>query len=225
VDDSDCGLRQVIDLSVPLRSLDSPVYPGSPLPLKSTFMTIEESGFQSNIWTFEEHSGTHVDAPSHIRSSGRSIDRISLARYVGKGIVLDFSKHPPRGNIGKRDIVRALEEEGLKSDPNPDLVLLFYTGYTRQFGTAAWMDNPSLTREACHFIARLKVKAIGIDAASPDREPFPAHKMLLPRGISIYENLVNLERLLHARFTFVGAPLSLVGGTASPVRAFAIIDG
>jgi len=188
-------------------------------------MTIEQTGFQSNIWTFEEHTGTHVDAPAHILPSGPSIDKVSLSRYVGRGIALDFFNHPAKGAIEKRDIVRGLADEGLDDGPRPDSVLLFYTGYTRRFGTQTWMDNPVLSSEACTFLARLKVKAIGFDAASPDREPYPAHTLLLPRGIAIYENLVNLERLLHKRFIFVGAPLSLVGGTASPVRAFAIVLG
>ena len=97
----DFSAGQVVDLSVPLASLASPVYPGSPLPVRSTFMTIEQTGFQSNIWTFEEHTGTHVDAPAHILPSGPSIDKVSLSRYVGRGIALDFSDHPPKGAIEK----------------------------------------------------------------------------------------------------------------------------
>jgi len=221
--DPSLGADKIIDLSVPLNSLDSPVYPGSPPPVRSTFMTIQETGFQSNIWMFEEHTGTHVDAPAHILPAGPSIDGVPLSRYVGNGIVLDLSRHPPRGSIEKRDVARALEGSDLAGGPQADSVLLFYTGYTRRFGTPAWMDNPVLSSGACDYIARLGVKAIGFDAASPDREPFPAHKMLLPKGIAIYENLVNLECLIHKRFIFVGAPLSLVGGTASPVRAFAIL--
>ena len=222
--DSNRGVMEVIDLSVPLTSLNSPIYPGSPLPVKGTFMTIEESEFQSNIWTFEEHTGTHVDAPAHVLSAGPSIDKVPLSRYVGRGIVLDFSNRAPRDDISRGDIVKSLEEEGFGDVPRLDMVLLFHTGYTRKFGTPAWMDNPVLSREACGFIANLGVKAIGFDAASPDRAPYPAHKLLLSRGVAIYENLVNLERLLHKRFTFIGAPLPLVGGTASPVRALAVLE-
>lgn len=221
---SACGLPRVIDLSVPLVSLGSPVYPGSPLPVRTTFMTIAESGFQSNVWMFEEHTGTHVDAPAHILPAGRTLERIPLSRYIGRGVVLDFSTVAPKSEIGERAVARGLRDEGVNAkEPHPELILLFHTGHTRKFGTPGWMDNPVLNEGACNFIARLKVKAIGIDAASPDREPYPAHRILLPSGIAIYENLANLHRLLHKKFTFVGAPLSLVGGTASPVRALALI--
>jgi kynurenine formamidase len=46
---------------------------------------------------------------------------------------------------------------------------------------------------------------------------------MLPKEIAIYENLNNLDKLLNKDFLFVGAPLRLVGGSASPVRALAVI--
>jgi kynurenine formamidase len=213
---------EVIDLSAPLISLNSPVYPGTPQPVRGTFLTVEESGFSSNLWTLEEHTGTHVDAPAHVLSKSPSIDKIPLSRYVGRGIVLDFSRHRSK-SIGERDILKRLEKEGMNRKLATGSVILFYTGHTRKFGTPAWMNAPGLNRKGCEFLGKLGVKAIGFDAASPDHAPFPAHKLLLPRGIGLYENLANLEKVLHKTFIFVGAPLPLVGGTASPVRAFALI--
>jgi len=216
---------RIVDLSVPLTSMRSPVYPGSPQPVRTTFSTIDETGFRSNLWVFEEHSATHVDAPAHVVPDRSTIDSIPLSRYVGRGVVLNFARFRPKSEIGRSDVVKRLREEGVASGRLPDTILLFYTGYTRRFGTSSWLDNPVLNKEACEFVAGLQVKAIGFDAASPDREPYPAHKVLLPAGISIYENLTNLERLLHRTFTFVGAPLALSGGTGGLVRAFAVVDG
>lgn len=212
----------VIDLSTPLISLKTPVYPGTPQPIRSAFLTFEESGFSSNLWTLEEHTGTHVDAPAHVVPKGKSIDRISLSSYVSRGIVLDFSSHRSK-SIGDHDILKRLGRKGMGAQLGRGWVVLFYTGYTRKFGTPAWMRAPGLNRKACEFLGNVGVKAIGFDAASPDHSPFPAHKLLLRQGIALYENLANLEKVLHKKFIFVGAPLPLVGGTASPVRAFALI--
>jgi kynurenine formamidase len=41
--------------------------------------------------------------------------------------------------------------------------------------------------------------------------------------ISIYENLANLDKVLNKEFIFVGTPLALTGGSASPCRAIALI--
>ncbi|MGA2628159.1 MAG: hypothetical protein ABSF63_13990 [Candidatus Bathyarchaeia archaeon] len=38
-----------------------------------------------------------------------------------------------------------------------------------------------------------------------------------------FPNLNNLDKLLGKEFLFVGAPLLLVGGSASPVRALGVI--
>ena len=43
------------------------------------------------------------------------------------------------------------------------------------------------------------------------------------QAIGVYENLSNLDKLLGRKFFFVGAPLRLIGGSASPVRALALV--
>jgi len=210
---------EVVDLSTPIASLSTAVFPGYPQPLKSTFTTIDENGYRSHIWSFVEHTATHVDAPAHFLKNGLTIDRVPLSRYVGHGVVLDFSKKRPKYAIGKNDIVKAIG----KRKVGPGSVMLFYTGYTSKSGSPQWMDHPELTKEACEYIVETKVKAIGFDAPSPDRGKFPAHHILLPAKIGIYECLNNLRKLLKKEFIFVGAPLPLVGGSASPVRALALI--
>jgi leucyl aminopeptidase (aminopeptidase T) len=87
-----------------------------------------------------------------------------------------------------------------------------------------WLKHPALDEGAADYILDLKVNALGVDAPSPDREPFPAHKKLLPEGILIYENLTNLGALVGKRFTFTGLPLKITRGSASPVRAVAFIE-
>jgi kynurenine formamidase len=39
----------------------------------------------------------------------------------------------------------------------------------------------------------------------------------------IIENLANLDQVSWPRFTFLGLPLSLVGGSGSPIRAAALV--
>ena len=101
--------------------------------------------------------------------------------------------------------------------------MLFLTGYTAKDRTQGWMEHPDLTKDACKFLIEKKVKAVGFDAPSPDHAPFEGHKTLLPKGIVIFENLANLQKLLNKRFFFVGTPLKLVGGTASPCRPVALV--
>jgi kynurenine formamidase len=217
------AVKKVIDLSVPMKSQETPVYPGYPMPLRATFTTIRDDGYLSHIWTFAEHSGTHVDAPGHFVSGAHAIDQVPISRFVSKGVVLDFSKKKPRFPIGKGELSRALEAAGKHKVVGPGWAILFYTGYTSKAFTADWMEHPELDEAACRSIAVKRVNAIGFDAPSPDHSPFPAHKILLAKGIVIYETLANLEKLLRREFILVGTPLGLVGGSASPCRPVALV--
>ncbi len=214
--------KEIIDLSVPMASLDTPVYPGYPQPLRAIFTTIRDNGYASFVWTFVEHSSTHVDSPAHFVEGMPSIDKVPLDRYVGRGIVLDFSNKPARYPITRNDIVSMLEKSGRKAGPG--YVLLFYTGYSSKSRTKEWLDHPELSEDACKYIVELGVNAVGFDAPGPDHEPFAAHKTLLPKMIGIYENLANLDKVLGKEFLFVGTPLALKGGSASPCRPVALIS-
>ncbi len=213
--------REVIDLSVPMSSMDTPVYPGYPQPLRAIFTTIRDNGYASFIWTFAEHSSTHVDSPAHFAEGTPTVDKVPVEKYVGRGIVLDFTGKPPRYPITRNDISSRLKKSRGKAGPGS--MLFFYTGYTEKSRTKEWLDHPELSEDACKYIVELGVNAIGFDAPGPDHEPFPAHKILLPKIIGIYENLANLDKVLNQDFLFVGAPIALKGGSASPCRAIALL--
>ncbi|MBI2648035.1 MAG: cyclase family protein [Thaumarchaeota archaeon] len=215
--------KQIVDLSVPLKSLDTPIYPGYPQPLRTNFTTLRDDGYQSYVWTFVEHTSTHVDAPVHMVKRGEAVDKMPLSQYVGQGAVLDFSRKKARYAIKAKDIARALSASRARDFFGPGWIVLFFTGYTAKDRTQRWIEHPDLTKDACKFLIERKVKAVGFDAPSPDHAPFQAHKTLLPKGIVIFENLANLQKLLKKQFLFVGTPLKLVGGTASPCRPVALI--
>lgn len=215
--------RKIVDLSVPFKSQGTRVFPGYPMPLRSTMTTIRDDGYYSSVWTFVEHSGTHVDAPGRFLHGAPMVDKVPLGTYVGRGAVLNFTGRRPNYSITKKDIEKGLLEMGLEGKVGRGWVLLFYTGCSAKAGTRRWLEHPELSDEACRLIVRLKVNAIGFDAPSPDHAPFPAHKILLPKGIALFECLTNLDKVMDKDFVFVGAPLPLVDGSASPVRAFALM--
>jgi len=214
---------KVVDLSVELKSLDTPVFPGAPQPLRATIQTIEEDGYLSYTWSFSEHTATHIDAPAHMVKGGATIDKIALRQFVGKGLVLDLSDKPENHKITQADLERGLVAAGKAKADVRGWILLLYTGYTAKNRTPDWLKYPDLTKEACELIIEKGFKGVGLDSPSPDKHPYVAHKTLLPRGVMIFENLANLERVMAKDFWFVALPLPLVGGSASPCRAIALL--
>lgn len=117
-------------------------------------------------------------------------------------------------------------------------VALVRTGNARYWEDPdRYLEGPGISTEASEWLADRGVLAVGADNMAWDvigfRDPdhgcyLAGHLILLVRyGIYIAENL-QLEELAAAkehRFTFVCAPLKLVGATGSPVRPIALISG
>jgi len=215
-------IKEVVDLSLPIRSLETPVFPGYPMPVRGTLTTLREQGYYSSLWVFVEHTATHMDAPLHFSEAGPSIDMVPLSTCICRGVAVDFSGVGPNYEITRADLEKALGRATGGRKVNGWAVLL-YTGYSAKAGTPEWMQHPGLGEDACHYLAQLEVAAVGIDAPSPDHAPFPAHRLLLPKGIVLLENLTNLDKLLGKEFVLVAAPLPLAKGSASPMRAFALL--
>ncbi len=214
-------VKRVVDLSVPIKSQDTPIYPGYPQPLRANLTTVRDNGYLSNVWSFVEHTATHVDAPVHFVEGMTPVDKMPLKHYVGRGVVIDLTSKPKRYQIAKEDVAKGLAESGVKDGRGS--ILLLRTGYTKKSHTKEWLEHPDLTKEACKFVVKMGFGAVGFDAPGPDHAPFDAHKTLLPNNVVIYENLNNLDKIQGKDFLFVGTPLALVGGSASPCRAVALM--
>jgi kynurenine formamidase len=171
-----------------------------------------------------EHTGTHVDSPAHFIDEGSFIDEVSLDRFCGRAIIVDLH-HAAANN--KAFTVDEIEKSILKTRAAADeAIILLRTGWEDKWSTDDYQRNPGLSKEAAEYIVRRKVKAVGIDAPSIDpgnSKDYPAHVTLLKEGIVVYENLKNLESVGEAEFTFVGLPLRIEKGSASPVRAIAVL--
>ena len=210
---------KVVDLTMSLKT-GSPVFPGYPIPLVHTWTTIKEHGYYSNLLMLVEHTLTHVDSPAHFIEGAATIDEVPLERFMGHGVVIDVSHLGPKAPITGDFLEKNLKGLGV----GKGWVVLLRTGYDAKAGTPEWFEHPGLDESGAEYLVALGVNAVGIDAPSIDQAPFPGHKVLLPRGIVIYENLTNLKELLGKTFTFYGFPLKIHKGSASPVRALAVLE-
>ena len=58
---------------------------------------------------------------------------------------------------------------------------------------------------------------------SGQSEDFPVHKLVLSKGLSMVENLANLDKLPISGAIGIFAPLKIEGGTGSPTRVLALV--
>jgi len=83
----DIDIGSLIDLSHRLNS-NALVYPGDPVFTCRPFASIETDGYSVQAISMGSHTGTHVDAPSHFLTEGKTIDQIPLSTLSAIALLL-----------------------------------------------------------------------------------------------------------------------------------------
>ena len=215
-------VRRIVDLSVPIGP-DTQVYPGDPQPELTPHATLHRDGYNLLALHLGSQTGTHVDAPYHVRVDGTRVDALDLALCTGPATVLDVSGAPPRTPITADRI------GDLIAHVPPRPIVLIHTGWARHYGTPGYFDHPFLHPDAVRRLLERGVRTFCIDAPSIDPTPdssLAAHLLIADAGGVIGENFRNLE-LVDWPDPFVSAlPIKLVDADGAPVRAVAMeLDG
>lgn len=87
---------RVIDLSQPLYT-GMQVYPGDPEVRIDVAHRYDTHGWELRKLEMGSHTGTHVDAISHMVRGGAALDAMPLERFFGKACVVDPNSEWPRG--------------------------------------------------------------------------------------------------------------------------------
>ncbi len=179
---------------------------------------------------FSDHAGTHVDAPVHFdpRPGAASIDEVPLEKFYTSGFCIDLSHVPLKTAATLEEVQSAVAASGQTIRPG-DTVLVWMATNERLLGKPGYQhDFPGLSLPAIHWLADQGIGMFGVEAVSPAPEGeanFQAHMACADRGITHMECLANLDKLIgRGRFRFIGFPLKIRGGTASPIRAVAIFE-
>jgi kynurenine formamidase len=231
-------MLEIIDLSQEIFT-GMPVFPGLPQVEITVHASHEQwDGITDsevvspgvNLLQLGEHTGTHVDAISHMAREYReqSIETMPLTMFYTEGICLDLSGKGLREMIETVDLERALAEAALEIKSG-DTILIYTDHYRRAYGTAAWHNGPGLSTAATRWLGGQGIAAFGVEPACPgviDVSNKEVHRICGELGFTHYENMINLHQLIgRGRFRFIGLPLRIRGGTGSPVRAVAVFEG
>lgn len=228
---------QFVDLSREIHHR-APTHPSHPPVVMSVWYDHDEvktagaTRFTSKALylSLSDHAGTHVDAPCHFNpdQNAPSIDQVPLENFYTEAICLDLSHVPLKHQITVAEMEEALAKSGEVIKPR-DTVLLHMGVNMRLFGKPSYLhDFPGLHVDAVHWLADKGILMFGVEAVSPAPEGeanFKAHLACAERGITHIECLWNLDKLVgKRRFRFIGFPLKIRGGTASPIRAVAVLE-
>jgi len=245
------GKIEVVDLSGPLGP-DTPLLKLPPELAVDTpkieIHKISEYDKDGPFWAWNwlklgEHSGTHFDAPHHWITgkdySDGYTDTLPIQKVVAPANVIDCSRQAADDPDFLLDAagVRAWEAE--HGEIEPGSWVLMRTDWDRRAGDEAAFLNmdangphsPGPTVDCIEYILEKGAvgwgtQCIGTDAGSAGgmEPPFPAHNLLHKANRYGLASLQNLDRLPPKGAILIAAPLKIVHGTGSPIRALALVE-
>ena len=202
---------KIIDLSHRIVS-NMPVYPGDRDVEINIEKTWEEDGYRLSTLTSSMHTGTHIDAPSHLSESKLKMTEIDLGQCMGRGVLID---------VRDRNLIELTDVQD--SDIREGDIVIFLSDWPKYYGTQKYNEHPVLSETLAKYLTMKKIKMIGLDMPSCDHYPYPVHKILMNSGILIAENLCNCESLLEFNeFQIFAIPLK-IDAEASLARIFALV--
>jgi kynurenine formamidase len=214
---------RIVDLSVPIGT-GTQVFPGDPVPAFAAASTIETEGYNVLHVAFGTHTGTHVDAPYHVRGDGARVDELPVNLFLAPAIVVDLRDRSPRSAIDRSDLAAAGWRSGVAA--------VLHTGWSDHRGTPRYFDHPYLTPDAARLLLESGVRTIALDTPNPDltdlagtgRPRLPVHRLVADVGGILVENLTAVDEIDFADPWLSVLPLRIVGADGAPCRAVAFTN-
>ena len=183
----------------------SAIYPGDPSPKRQILASLAK-GDVCHLTAFSmcAHNGTHIDAPYHFLTDGKTVDQLPLSHMVGAATVISFE-----GTLGASEMKR-LYEEALKRDPEAAKRLLI-------------KGKATLSKEAADYLATAGIYLFGNESQTvgPEEAPMAVHLTLLGADVVLLEG-IRLAEVPEGIYLLSAAPLLLGGADGAPCRAVLI---
>ncbi|MBL3688332.1 arylformamidase [Leucobacter zeae] len=218
---------RLIDLSPPIGP-STPHWPGDQ-PFHRADRWSISSGDSVNVstTTTTAHIGAHVDAPSHVREGGDTVERTPLDACIGRCLVVDVTDLVSRaGNPHRPAPAQSVRERlrGLAGDGRVERLILRH----RSRAAGMWdSDTPGLDPDLVTWFGSQGGALIGIDLDSFDPErsiELPAHAAAVDAGIVMLEGL-DLTEAPEGWGELFAPPIPWLGADASPARAVLRVAG
>jgi kynurenine formamidase len=242
------GRLRVVDLTTPL-SPDTPLLPLPPQWNNTPAFKIWELSHYDErgpawYWNgFEtgEHTGTHFDAPVHWISGkdlpNNSVDLIAPKNFIGPACVMDVTQAVEKDSDFLLSVRDVEDWEKLHGKIPSGAWVLLRTGWSKRADAKQYINlkddgphTPGWAKECSEFLATQRdilgvgVETVGTDAgqAAKFQPPFSNHFFMHGSGKFGLAGLCNLDQLPPIGAIVIAAPLKIVRGSGSPIRAIAI---
>jgi kynurenine formamidase len=228
------GFRDVHDLTH-VFSPRTPVFPAfKPIQIRPKF-SIAKDGFFANEVTFDEHTGTHLDAPVHFVGNAVTADRLPADKFFAPLAVISIADRAAKNADALLSVDDVLAWEKQHGRLPAGAFVAMYSGWDAKVAAAdrflnkdakGTMHAPGFGEEAARFLVMERdIVGAGVDTLSLDgasASKFVAHLALLGAGKYGVELLANLATVPPAGATIIVGGPKHEGATGGPARVYAV---
>jgi len=204
---------RVIDLTHPISS-ETPVYfPWHPKTEVIKTANFAEHRCEVTRLTIGSHTGTHIDAPSHVVQGMPTLDEYDPTLWFVDAQVLDFTPRAPRQEITEEEMRAKVKRKGV--------AILLKTGWDTHFGKEDYYASyPPISNRAAEFLVSMGIPVLAADT------PFTldVHHILLKKGIPLITNVNNTSQLKEGMIKLIAAPLLIKRGDGAPARVLGVLE-
>ncbi|MDH7499183.1 MAG: cyclase family protein [candidate division NC10 bacterium] len=192
---------------------------------------------------FTEHTGTHMDSPSHNPYGFWTIDQIPMDKFHGKCVIMDMRpwvKDRDGYEVSLADIKAWEQKTGcnLARDSARSMIFM-WTGWDKYWYDYIAGKNerfikygfPGITEDAAKYMADCRIKGFGMDVLSIDTykrvvdEGKPlAHRAMFSNLVWVLENIKFDPSVADKWVYAVVAPMKIYQGSGAPTRVFVLDD-
>lgn len=228
------GFRDVYDLTH-VFSPRTPVFPAfKPIQIRPKF-SIGKDGFFANEITFDEHTGTHMDAPAHFVANAVTADKLPAEKFFAPLSVISIADRAAKNPDALLAVDDVLAWEKQHGRLPAGAFVAMYSGWDARVGNAerflnkdakGAMHAPGFSEEVARFLVKERdIVGAGVDTLSLDgasASKFVAHLALLGAGKYGVELLANLNTVPPSgALIIVGGPKH-EGASGGPARVYAV---
>ena len=236
-------LTQLLNANTPI--LELPEQWGQTIPFKLKEISRYDDrgpGWYWNNFETGEHTGTHLDSPSHwVTGKDRdTVDTIAPSSLIGPAVVINMTEECNQNPDALLTPEHLLDWESRHGQIPTGAWVLARTNWSSRFadadsyknlGTDGMSHVPGISKEAADFMTQQRdvlgvgVETVGTDAglAGTFDPPFPNHNIMHGAGRMGLTSLTNLDQLPEAGAVVIALPLKIEGGSGSPARVVALV--
>jgi arylformamidase len=200
-------MAEVIDVSVVL-SPSTATWGSEPVPVIERVSSIEAGdGFNLSRLALGVHTGTHIDAPSHLIDGAASVESLPLEALIGPVLVVDA-----------RNVAEEIDAELVERELSEGCErVLFATRSSELWDEVGFRsDFVGISPQAASLLVERGARLVGIDYLSVGE--LDTHRELLSHGVVLLEGL-DLRGIEAGRYRLICLPLRIVGADGAPTRA------